>query len=233
MTLESDKATMDVPAPKAGTVREILAKIGDKVAMGSLILRWRRPAAPPRRRPDPPRPPPPPRRQRPPPRRPRLRRRSRAPASAGEGRRPRPCRFLRRQRRTGGAPSGARTRSRSERPYAAPARRAASPARTSRRRSPAVRGVGPAARACRKFPVVDFAKFGPVETKPLSRIKRISGPRLHASWVNIPHVTHSDDADITELDAFRKSLDDDAKADKKAPYRVSLLPLLMKATVAR
>src|SRR6202044_2041029 len=62
-------------------------------------------------------------------------------------------------------------------------------------------------------------------------IKRISGPRLHASWVNIPHVTHNDEADITELDAFRKSLDDDAKADKKAPYRVSLLPLLMKAPV--
>ena len=81
-------------------------------------------------------------------------------------------------------------------------------------------------------PVVDFAKFGPVETKPLSRIKRISGPRLHASWVNIPHVTHCDDADITELDAFRKSLDDEAKADKKAPYRVSLLPLLMKAAVS-
>ena len=67
---------------------------------------------------------------------------------------------------------------------------------------------------------------------PLSRIKRISGPRLHASWVNVPHVTHNDEADITELEAFRKSLDDAAKADKKAPYRVSLLPLLMKAAVA-
>jgi pyruvate dehydrogenase E2 component (dihydrolipoamide acetyltransferase) len=83
-----------------------------------------------------------------------------------------------------------------------------------------------------EVPVVDFAKFGPVETKPLSRIKRISGPRLHASWVNIPHVTHCDDADVTELDAFRKTLDDEAKADKKAPYRVSLLPLLMKASVS-
>ena len=68
--------------------------------------------------------------------------------------------------------------------------------------------------------------------KPLSRIKKISGPRLHASWVNIPHVTHTDEADVTELEAFRKSLDDAAKADKKAPYRVSLLPLLMKASVA-
>ncbi len=67
---------------------------------------------------------------------------------------------------------------------------------------------------------------------PLSRIKKISGPRLHASWVNIPHVTHNDEADVTELEAFRKSIDDTAKADKKAPYRVSLLPLLMKASVA-
>ena len=83
-----------------------------------------------------------------------------------------------------------------------------------------------------EVPTVDFAKFGPIETVPLSRIKRISGPRLHASWVNVPHVTHSDEADITELEAFRKSLDDEAKADKKAPYRVSLLPLLMKARVA-
>ena len=82
-------------------------------------------------------------------------------------------------------------------------------------------------------PAVDFAKFGPIETVPLSRIKRISGPRLHASWVNVPHVTHTDEADITDLEAFRKSLDDDAKTDKAKPYRVSLLPLLMKASPSR
>ncbi len=81
-------------------------------------------------------------------------------------------------------------------------------------------------------PAVDFAKFGPIETVPLSRIKRISGPRLHASWVNVPHVTHTDEADITELEAFRKTLDDEAKKDKAKPYRVSLLPLLMRAAVA-
>ncbi len=67
---------------------------------------------------------------------------------------------------------------------------------------------------------------------PLSRIKRISGPRLHASWVNVPHVTHTDEADITELEAFRKTLDEEARKDKAKPYRVSLLPLLMRATVA-
>ncbi len=83
-----------------------------------------------------------------------------------------------------------------------------------------------------ELPVVDFAKFGPVETTPLSRIKRISGPRLHASWLNIPHVTHCDEADITELEAFRQSLDEKAKTDKQEPYRVSLLPLVIKCTVA-
>ena len=94
------------------------------------------------------------------------------------------------------------------------------------------RGSGGGGAGLPEVPTVDFAKFGPVETLPLSRIKKISGPRLHASWVNIPHVTHNDEADITDLDAFRKRLDDAGKADKKAPYRVSLLPLLMKASVA-
>ena len=80
-------------------------------------------------------------------------------------------------------------------------------------------------------PTVDFAKFGPVESVARSRIQRISGPRLHSAWVNIPHVTHFDDADVTDLEAFRKALDQEAKADKDAPYRVSLLPFLMKAAV--
>ncbi|HBW18167.1 MAG TPA: branched-chain alpha-keto acid dehydrogenase subunit E2, partial [Actinobacteria bacterium] len=96
----------------------------------------------------------------------------------------------------------------------------------------AFRGGSSAGAALPEVPSVDFAKFGPIETVPLSRIKRISGPRLHASWVNVPHVTHFDEADVTDLDAFRKTLDDEAKADKSAPYRVSLLPLVMKASVA-
>jgi pyruvate dehydrogenase E2 component (dihydrolipoamide acetyltransferase) len=56
------------------------------------------------------------------------------------------------------------------------------------------------------IPAVDFAKFGPVETKPLSRIQKISDPRLHASWVNIPHVTQFDEADITDLEDARTKL---------------------------
>jgi len=70
------------------------------------------------------------------------------------------------------------------------------------------------------IPAVDFAAFGPVETQPLSRIQRISGPRLHASWVNIPHVTQFDEADITELEALRGKLKDAA-----APRGIKLTPL--------
>ncbi|MET0708602.1 MAG: 2-oxo acid dehydrogenase subunit E2, partial [Tardiphaga sp.] len=81
-----------------------------------------------------------------------------------------------------------------------------------------------------EIPAVDFSKFGPVEIKPMVRIKRISGPYLHRAWLNIPHVTHNDEADISEIEKYRKELDDAGKADKK-PYRVSLLPFLMKASV--
>ncbi|HUL81237.1 MAG TPA: dihydrolipoyllysine-residue acetyltransferase [Gammaproteobacteria bacterium] len=74
-------------------------------------------------------------------------------------------------------------------------------------------GGGPAARgpALPALPNVDFAKYGPTETEPLSRIQKISGPRLHASWVNIPHVTQHDEADITELEERRNALKDTAQ----------------------
>jgi pyruvate dehydrogenase E2 component (dihydrolipoamide acetyltransferase) len=73
-------------------------------------------------------------------------------------------------------------------------------------------GAKPGGAALPAIPAVDFAAFGPVETQPLSRIQRISGPRLHASWVNIPHVTQFDEADITELEAERGKLKDAASA---------------------
>jgi pyruvate dehydrogenase E2 component (dihydrolipoamide acetyltransferase) len=226
VTLESDKATMDVPAPKAGTVREILAKIGDKVAMGALILRMEEAgdaAAPAKAAPAP----------------------AAAPTPAAPAT---PAASTEAKPEKAGGPALADFSG----VNAGPAVRRL--ARELDLDLAAVYGTGEKGRITRddvkaalaggsrsgasggaglpEVPVVDFAKFGPVETKPLSRIKRISGPRLHASWVNIPHVTHCDDADITDIDAFRKSLDDSAKADKKAPYRVSLLPLLMKASVS-
>lgn len=78
-------------------------------------------------------------------------------------------------------------------------------------------------------PVINFEKFGEVETKELSRIKKISGKHLHACWLNIPHVTQFDDADITELEEFRK-----ANKDMAAKQGVNLTPLvfIMKAVVA-
>ena len=79
------------------------------------------------------------------------------------------------------------------------------------------------------IPAVDFSKFGPVEDVDMPRIKKISGPALHRAWLNIPHVTVDEDADITELDAYRRELD--AKA-KEEGYRVTLLSFVIKASVS-
>jgi pyruvate dehydrogenase E2 component (dihydrolipoamide acetyltransferase) len=79
-----------------------------------------------------------------------------------------------------------------------------------------------------KVPVVDFAAFGPIERKPLSRIQKISGSRLHASWVNIPHVTQFDEADITEMEAARLGLKDDAAAKG---IKLTPLAFVMRACV--
>jgi pyruvate dehydrogenase E2 component (dihydrolipoamide acetyltransferase) len=70
-----------------------------------------------------------------------------------------------------------------------------------------------------------------VQRQDLPRIKKVSGPFLHRSWLNVPHVTHNDEADITELDAYRKQLDTAAKGERN-PYRVTLLAFLVKACVA-
>ncbi len=79
------------------------------------------------------------------------------------------------------------------------------------------------------WPKVDFAKFGPIETQPLSRIKKISGANLHRNWVMIPHVTNNDEADITDLEAFRVTLN---KEQEKAGVKVTMLAFLIKAVVA-
>jgi pyruvate dehydrogenase E2 component (dihydrolipoamide acetyltransferase) len=246
VTLESDKATMDVPSPIAGKVADVVAKVGDKVSMGVLIARIdadgaasasaAAPAneavgagAPPAAAPPPAAPPP----AAPPPAAPPA---SPAPAVPPE------------------TPGAGPAKPDFSGVFAGPAvRRLAREldidlnqvkgtgekgriTRDDVKAALVARGGGavaaPGGAALPAVPVVDFAKFGPVETVPLSRIKRISGPRLHASWVNVPHVTHTDEADITELEAFRKTLDEEAKKDKTKPYRVSLLPLLMRASVA-
>ncbi|MBK1690926.1 dihydrolipoyllysine-residue acetyltransferase [Ectothiorhodospira mobilis] len=83
-------------------------------------------------------------------------------------------------------------------------------------------GVAPA-------PEVDFARFGPVETQPLTKINRLTGQNLHRNWVTVPHVTQFDEADITELDAFRRSL---AKEYQEQGVKITFLAFLMKAVVS-
>src|SRR5439155_15002575 len=89
--------------------------------------------------------------------------------------------------------------------------------------------AGTGALALLPWPQVDFTKFGPIEAKPLPRIKKISGANLHRNWVMIPHVTNNEDADITELEAFRVQLN---KENEKSGIRVTMLAFLIKACVA-
>ena len=118
------------------------------------------------------------------------------------------------------------TRSRAAARRAGSSRTTCSPpsAAPPRPRRPPPRGAG-----IPEIPAQDFSKFGPVETVALPRIKKLSGPFLHRSWLNVPHVTHNDEADITELDGYRRELDTAAKAEG---YRVTLLAFLMKAAVS-
>jgi pyruvate dehydrogenase E2 component (dihydrolipoamide acetyltransferase) len=78
------------------------------------------------------------------------------------------------------------------------------------------------------LPQVDFSKFGGIEVKPLSRIRKLSGGFLHRNWVSIPHVTQHDEADITELEAFRKAQAEEAK---KQGIKFTMLGFLLKASV--
>src|SRR5471032_1885125 len=81
------------------------------------------------------------------------------------------------------------------------------------------------------WPVIDFSKFGPTEVQPLSRIKKISGPNLHRNWVMIPHVTQFDDADVTDLEAFRVDTNN-ANAKNKEATKLTMLAFVIKASVA-
>ena len=78
------------------------------------------------------------------------------------------------------------------------------------------------------WPEVDFAKFGPIESEPLSRIQKLSGPYLHRNWVSIPHVTQFDEADITDLEAFRKA--QTVETEKKG-FKLTMLAFMIKACV--
>jgi pyruvate dehydrogenase E2 component (dihydrolipoamide acetyltransferase) len=96
-------------------------------------------------------------------------------------------------------------------------------------KAPAAQQAGGSFPGLLAWPSVDFAKFGPVERKDLSRIKKISGANLHRNWVLIPHVTNHDDADITDLEAFRVATNQD---NEKSGIKVTMLAFLIKASVA-
>ncbi len=95
--------------------------------------------------------------------------------------------------------------------------------------APAVEAAPAGGMGIPPIPAQDFSKFGNVEEVEMSRIKKISGPALHRSWLNIPAVTHNEEADITELDHYRKELDTAARAEG---YRVTLLSFMIKASVS-
>jgi len=228
VTLESDKATMEVPAPSEGKVVEVLVNIGDKVSQGSPIVKLEggeQPVAAPsvlvQQEPEPEKQP--------------MRKQDVKPGGTGPSLiagLPPPIALdfggvhagpsVRRLARELGLDlvtlkgSGEKGRITKEDVKAA-LHAKAGPAQAS------ASGTG-----IPDIPVQDFSKFGPVEMKPLSRIKKLSGPLLHRSWLNIPHVTHTDEADITELEPYRKTLD---SAAKEKGFRVTMLAFLMKASV--
>ncbi|NIP74056.1 MAG: dihydrolipoyllysine-residue acetyltransferase [Gammaproteobacteria bacterium] len=230
ITLESDKATMEVPSPYAGTIGEVKVKVGDKVSRGDPVATMEiEEEAPAREAPE------------------------EAPAPAAEAKpRPEPKEREARPRGEGEVrrpPVPPPAEGAKAPPHASPSvRRFARELGVDLGR---VQGSGPKGRILKEDvqafvkggmqrgpaagglevappPEVDFSKFGEVETQPLSRIRRISGPNLHRNWVSIPHVTQFDEADITELEAFRKA---EAEKAKREGIRLTPLAFFMKAAV--
>src|SRR5947199_10142303 len=238
VTLESDKATMDVPAPAAGTVKELKVKVGDKVSEGSVILtlettaapaaggaagaKTETPAAAP---PAAPAPAAPAAAEPAPPAKP-----AAAPvddeAFRGAHASPSVRAFA---RMLGVDLSKIKGSGPKERILQEDVQNYVKQVISGARAAPPAAAAGGAALGLLPWPQIDFSKFGPIETKPLSRIKKISGANLHRNWVMIPHVTNHEDADITELEAFRVQLN---KENEKAGIKVTLLAFLIKACVA-
>jgi len=246
VTLESDKATMEVPAPAAGIVKEIKVKLGDKVSEGSLVLMLEsagdgaaaKPAAPQKPAPEAAQPAPKPA----------------VPAPQPAVSAPHPQSLSRMQVGAANAPADekAGVEAGLAQAHASPsARRFARELGVNLAR---VKGTGPKERVLKEdiqnyvkgelahprgaeggaglnllpLPQVDFAKFGAITTQPLSRIRKLSGANLHRNWVTIPHVTQNDQADITELEEFRKVQTEEAK---KQGIRFTILCFLLKAVV--
>src|SRR6266403_496280 len=227
ITLESDKATMDVPSPLSGKLQEMRIKVGDKVSEGPLRMTLVTdsaataiaPAA------------------------------AATPAIAAAAAAPGPAaktgnideaafaqayagpgvRKLARELgvdlgKVKGSGNKGRILKEDIDNFAKGAPAAAKAAAAAALASAGIGGID-----LLPWPKIDFTKFGATENKPLSRIKRISGANLHRNWVMIPHVTNHDDADITDLEAFRVQLN---KENEKSGVKVSMLAFMIKAAVA-
>jgi pyruvate dehydrogenase E2 component (dihydrolipoamide acetyltransferase) len=257
ITLESDKATMEVPSPAAGTLKELKVKVGDKVAQGTLIAILDAAGEPAAAKPV-------------------------TPAQAG-AQSPAPAKSEEKPASPQLAPQKADTAismPATPPPGTAQTSQAPAPAQQDTAHlahaSPGVRrfarelgvdlsrvkGSGPKGRILKEdiqgfvkgalaggaapgapaaaggglampglpaWPKVDFAKFGPIEARPLTRIQKISGPALARNWVMIPHVTQFDEADVTDLEAFRARVNEE---NAKAGIKVTPLAFLIKAVVA-
>jgi pyruvate dehydrogenase E2 component (dihydrolipoamide acetyltransferase) len=228
ITLESDKATMEIPSPAAGVVKDLKVKVGDKVSKGSPILVLDSKDAPAKA--DAPRAEAP---------------KAAKPATASTSpARPAPVES---------APMPSATKAHASPSVRKFARELGVDLNIVQGSGPKGRilhtdvqafvkgALAKGAPAAAKggggalpfnlpaWPDVDFAKFGPVETKALSRIQKLSGPYLHRNWISIPHVTQFDEADITDLEAFRKA--QTVETEKKG-FKLTMLAFMIKASVS-
>ena len=251
VTVESDKASMEIPSSAGGVVKELKVKLGDKLNIGDLIavLEGTAMRSPSGQAGSPPPQPSP---------------------GSGEGASPAAAPTLERTIPTAALPPHEPGSATGTLPHASPsvrkfARELGVPlqevkgsgpksritqedvqnftrsvmtgeAQTRAAAAKAPAGGGGAGLNLLPWPKVDFTKFGTVERKDLSRIKKISGANLHRNWVMIPHVTNNDDADITELEAFRVATnlenEKSGKASTQASVKVTMLAFVIKAVVS-
>ncbi|CAB3898539.1 dihydrolipoyllysine-residue acetyltransferase [Achromobacter mucicolens] len=245
ITVESDKASMEIPASQGGVVKEVKVKVGDKVAKGSVVVvveGGAQAAAAPAAKSEAAAPAPAAKSEA------KAEAKPEAAASSAPAARPAPAAALEDANlKPGQLPHASPSVRKFARELGVNLSKVKGTGPKERITADDVRGfvkqalsAAPAAAAAGgsadgaalgllPWPKVDFTKFGPIEAKPLSRIKKISGANLHRNWVMIPHVTNNDEADITDLEALRVTLN---KENEKSGIKVTMLAFLIKAVVA-